>query len=255
MVRCVSRELLCALAVFSVVATSQAQASDDAGTESTPTGPASFTQFQSAQWSLQQVLRAVTDMGGERSGLEQAGLTFTFTYYGDAFANPVGGVKQGPGYDGRFGIIIDGDLDKLAGWSGATFHASIHQIHGTQFGAENPDNLMTVSGIEAPPSTRLSCVENPGDARPLSVTRGNRGKAIELRASARRNEDEKQERGDAQDRDHASAGLRISPLAARSLSATPHPPEPHSTIPHSPDPGGLHLPSVPPGPVTPSQNS
>jgi len=100
-------------------------------------------------------LRPVADWNGVRSKLEQAGLTFTFTYYGDAFANPVGGVTQGPGYDGRFGTIIDANLEKLADWSGATLHASIHQIHGTQFSSRNLDNLMTVSGIEAPPSTRL----------------------------------------------------------------------------------------------------
>lgn len=82
-------------------------------------------------------------------------MKFTFTYFGDAFANPVGGVRQGVGYDGRFGTIIDADLGKLVGWSGVTFHASIHQIHGTQYSANNLDNLMTVSGIEAPPSTRL----------------------------------------------------------------------------------------------------
>ena len=105
--------------------------------------------------SLPDFLQSVTDFGGVRSTLEKAGLKFTFTYFGDAFGNPEGGVKQGLGYDGRFGTIIDGDLEKLVGWSGVSFHASIHQIHGTQFSAQNLDNLMTVSGIEAPPSTRL----------------------------------------------------------------------------------------------------
>lgn len=105
--------------------------------------------------SLPDVLRQITDWKGERSRLEQEGLKFTFTYFGDAFANPIGGVQQGLGYDGRFGTIIDADLGKLVGWSGVTFHASIHQIHGTQYSASNLDNLMTVSGIEAPPSTRL----------------------------------------------------------------------------------------------------
>jgi porin len=116
---------------------------------------ASSSGQQSAPASLSDYLRQVTEVGGIRSKLEQAGIQFTFTYYGDAFANPVGGVQQGLGYAGRFGTIIDADLDKLAGWSGATFHASIHQIHGTQFSATNLDNLMTVSGIEAPPSIRL----------------------------------------------------------------------------------------------------
>ena len=105
--------------------------------------------------SLPDVLRQLTDPGGLRSKLERAGLQLTFTYYGDAFGNPSGGVTQGLGYDGRFGTIIDADLEKLAGWSGASFHASIHQIHGTQFSAGNLQNLAVVSGIEAPLSTRL----------------------------------------------------------------------------------------------------
>jgi porin len=101
------------------------------------------------------LLRRLTDPRGLRSRLEQAGLKFTFNYYGDAFWNPVGGVKQGQGYDGRFAAIVDADLDKLVGWSGATFHASLHQIHGTQFSATDLQNLALVTGVEAPPSTRL----------------------------------------------------------------------------------------------------
>ena len=64
-------------------------------------------------------------------------------------------MTQGSGYDGRFGIIIDADMEKLAGWSGASLHASIQQIHGSQFSATRLQNFALVSGIEAPPSTRL----------------------------------------------------------------------------------------------------
>jgi len=120
-----------------------------------PASAQSAADAATTQPSLPQLLRQMTDVGGWRSRLEQAGLTFTFTYYGDAFANPSGGVQRGIGYDGRFGIIIDGDLEKLAGWSGAAVHASIHAIHGSEFSAANLDNLMTVSGIEAAPSLRL----------------------------------------------------------------------------------------------------
>ena len=105
--------------------------------------------------NLPAYLRLITDWGGVRSKLERDGVQFIFRYYGDAFANPSGGVKQGPGYDGRFSAIVDADLDKLLHWSGAAFHVSAQQIHGTQYSATNLDNLMTVSGIEAMPSTRL----------------------------------------------------------------------------------------------------
>ena len=112
-----------------------------------------------AMWVLPQSVPAylyqLTDIGGLRSRLERQGLSLIFSYYGDAFDNPAGGVKQGPGYDGRFGVIMEGDLEKLAGWSGAKFHASIHSIFGTQFSGANLDNLMLVSGVEAPPTIRL----------------------------------------------------------------------------------------------------
>jgi porin len=120
-----------------------------------PAGAGNDSQDATAAFSLPAFLHQITDTGGLRSKLEQEGVRLTFSYYGDAFANPAGGVKQGLGYDGRFGTIIDANLEKLIGWSGATFHASIHQIHGTQFSAANLGNLMLVSGVEAPTSTRL----------------------------------------------------------------------------------------------------
>jgi porin len=79
----------------------------------------------------------------------------TLTYYGDLFDDATGGVRPGAGYDGRLGLIIDVDLGETLGWSGAALHASVHEIHGTQFSASHLGNLMTVSGIEARPSIRL----------------------------------------------------------------------------------------------------
>src|SRR5262249_24471407 len=116
--------------------------------------PATSAAGQTVQ-SLPEALHQLTDPGGLRAKLEQAGLQVAFTYYGDGFGNPRGGVTQGLGYDGRFGVIIDADLEKLVSWSGASFHASVHQIHGTQFSAIRVQSLATVSGIEAPGSTRV----------------------------------------------------------------------------------------------------
>jgi carbohydrate-selective porin OprB len=62
--------------------------------------------------------------GGVRTQLEQAGLKVVFSYYGDALGHPPSGVNQSLGYDGRFGQIVDVDLGKLAGRSGATFNDS-----------------------------------------------------------------------------------------------------------------------------------
>jgi porin len=134
----------CAVIALAVLTLLQSTAASAEGQASLPSPAA-----------LPDVLRQLTDPGGVRSRLEQAGLQFTFTYYGDAFANPAGGVSQGTGYDGRFGIIVDANLEKLVGWSGGSFHASFHQIHGTEFSATYVQSLATVSGIEAPTSTRL----------------------------------------------------------------------------------------------------
>jgi porin len=108
-----------------------------------------------AQPSFSEVWSQFTDPGGLRSRLEQAGLKFTFRYFGDALGNPWGGVQQGLAYSGRLSVIVDADLEKLAGWSGATFHASMHQIHGPGLSANYLGNLMTVSSVEAPSATRL----------------------------------------------------------------------------------------------------
>ncbi|HEX4408632.1 MAG TPA: carbohydrate porin [Xanthobacteraceae bacterium] len=143
---CVVRQFGVAFLVFSApFAVLTAAPSESFAEENNDTAP----------WSLPAALRQMTDWGGARTRLEQAGVKFTFNYYGDAFNNPTGGIQQGPGYDGRFAGIVDADLEKLIGWNGADFHASLHQIHGTQFSVTNPDNLMTVSGSEAPQSTRL----------------------------------------------------------------------------------------------------
>jgi porin len=117
--------------------------------------PSWYQSWYQSWLSPPEALRQLTDPGGLRTRLEQAGVQFNLNYFGDAFWNPTGGAKQGQGYDGRFAAIMDADLDKLAGWSGATFHVSLHQIHGTQFSATDLQNLAVVSGVEAPPSTRL----------------------------------------------------------------------------------------------------
>src|SRR5580693_169624 len=59
------------------------------------------------------------------------------------------------GYSGRLSAIIDADLEKILGWSDATFHISGHQIHGPGLSANNLDNLLVVSGVEAQSSSRL----------------------------------------------------------------------------------------------------
>jgi porin len=79
----------------------------------------------------------------------------TLTYYGDTLGDVSGGQQRGWTYEGRLGLILDADLGALAGWKGATLHASVHQIHGAPPTPDRVDALAAVSGIEAEPATRL----------------------------------------------------------------------------------------------------
>ncbi|MGM4915880.1 carbohydrate porin [Tardiphaga sp. 813_E8_N1_3] len=87
--------------------------------------------------------------------LAEWGVALSATYIGEALGNASGGIRRGAVYEGRFDFGVDVDLDKAVGWSGATFHANVYQIHGPGLSRDYIGNLMLVSGIEALPATRL----------------------------------------------------------------------------------------------------
>ena len=60
------------------------------------------------------------DWGGVRSYLERNGITFTLNYTNDFLANIGGGIKPGAIGLGVFQPQLDLDLEKLAGWRGAS---------------------------------------------------------------------------------------------------------------------------------------
>ena len=96
------------------------------------------------------------DWGGLRTVLADIGVTFTASYIGEVFTNVQGGMKRGTTYDGLFLPQIDVDLEKLAGWQGATFQVSMLEAHGQSIATRYVGNLTGISTIAAvPPSTRL----------------------------------------------------------------------------------------------------
>ena len=105
--------------------------------------------------SIATSLGPLGDLWGLGPALEKRGITFSLTYIGETLGNRTGGVKRGSIYEGRLDGQLDVDLEKLVGWSGATFHTNGYQIHGHGLSKFYLDNLMTASGIEALPSTRL----------------------------------------------------------------------------------------------------
>ncbi|MDQ0839299.1 carbohydrate porin [Sphingomonas faeni] len=82
-------------------------------------------------------------------------VTLAITYNSDANADVFGGRRKGTAYLQRVGIIGDADLARAVGWRGATAHVSIQSIVGKGLSASRVGNLLTVSGIEAPPALRL----------------------------------------------------------------------------------------------------
>lgn len=96
-----------------------------------------------------------TTLGKLPNPFTDRGVKFAATYIGETIANTSGGSKQGTIYEGRLNLAVDADLQKLLGLQQLTFHANVFQIHGDGLSRGNLQNFMTVSGIEALPSTRL----------------------------------------------------------------------------------------------------
>jgi len=94
--------------------------------------------------------------GGLRDTLAEHGVSITATYTGEVFGNVQGGIKRGSSYDGLFLPQIDVDFEKLLGWRGASFRASMIQGHGPAISSGWSGTLLGASGtVVIPPATRL----------------------------------------------------------------------------------------------------
>lgn len=92
---------------------------------------------------------------GLRTLLAERGLSFAFTYQSDPFNNFSGGLRTGATYMGRLQATADFNPEKLTGWEGAQFHASMYQIHGVGLSQHFIGSLGPVSDLEAVATTRL----------------------------------------------------------------------------------------------------
>ena len=105
--------------------------------------------------SLGTGLPMLADPGGLRAALWERGVKYQLNYLGDLLRNQSGGVRPGTAYSSRLELVVDADLEKAVGWSGAAFHANAYQINGSGPSRSYVGNLMAVSNVEALPSTRL----------------------------------------------------------------------------------------------------
>jgi len=88
------------------------------------------------------------DFNKERAHLEDEGLTFTPSYTGEVFGNPVGGAKQGVIYEGLLDLELTLDFQKMAGWDGS-FHVSSYYPMGNSLTDSDTHDLLGVSSIAA----------------------------------------------------------------------------------------------------------
>jgi porin len=95
------------------------------------------------------------DWGGLRKRLEDSGITLGLQEQSEVWGNLMGGLRRGATYDGLTTASVLLDLDKLAGWSGATFFVNAFQIHGRGPSGNLVGNLQLVSNIEATRDTKL----------------------------------------------------------------------------------------------------
>jgi porin len=95
------------------------------------------------------------DWNGLRTSLEDAGIKFGLQEQSELWGNQSGGLRRGVVYDGLTTASLTLDLEKLAGWTGATFFVNAYQIHGRGPSGNLVGNQQLVSNIEATPSTKL----------------------------------------------------------------------------------------------------
>jgi porin len=92
---------------------------------------------------------------GLRTRLVDAGVTFGLQEQSEVWGNLMGGLRRGVVYDGLTTASVLLDLDKLIGWSGATFFVNAFQIHGRGPSGNLVGNMQLVSNIEATRDTKL----------------------------------------------------------------------------------------------------
>ena len=87
------------------------------------------------------------DWGGLRSKLNDLGIIPTLTFVTDVLANPVGGMRSGVRESDNFGLDLAIDLERLIGWTGATFDTSFALRSGTSLSSDNIGNAFEVAQV------------------------------------------------------------------------------------------------------------
>jgi porin len=113
--------------------------------ESTGTPPSEIPSISSS----------IPALGNFKKAMIDRGFNLRLNYTGEVFGNPSGGVKRRAIYEGLLEMVLDSDLDKIAGMRGLAFHINAYQIHGRGLSTCCIPDYSTISSIEARAATRL----------------------------------------------------------------------------------------------------
>ena len=90
---------------------------------------------------------AMGDLFGVRSALRESGVTLFGSYESDSAANVSGGRSTGAAYADNFDFGVRFDLEKIAGWKGATFTTDFSQRSGTSITDRHVGNFFQVQQL------------------------------------------------------------------------------------------------------------
>ena len=88
------------------------------------------------------------DWWGTRNWLDkEKGIEFSFTYVNNLAGNPSGGLRQGFTYTDNIAFGVKLDLEKIAGWQGASFTIAATDRNGRSLSQEYIGNQFTVQQV------------------------------------------------------------------------------------------------------------
>lgn len=101
-------------------------------------------------------IRAGPDVSGIRSRFANKGITFSAEYVAEVWGNAAGGESTGAVYTGLTSLEGSVDLQKLLGWTGASFFTRWYWLSGHDISADYVGNIFTVSNIAGFPTFRMN---------------------------------------------------------------------------------------------------
>jgi porin len=101
-------------------------------------------------------IRVGADVSGIRTSFADEGITFSGEYVAEVWGNAMGGESTGAVYTGLMSLQGNVDLQKLLGWTGASFFTRWYWLSGHDISAEYVGNIFTVSNIAGFPTFRMN---------------------------------------------------------------------------------------------------